>query len=214
MAYPKTVLRLALSKAKRAHFKSLRETKNSNDVPVLSSVDNSTSETTKKANKIIVPFVKTLETLRCPLKKSNCELVFTYKNKLKNKLCNNKPKINDTKSGVYYIPCDDCDKIYLGETGRDLKRRLKEHRRDIVYQKPESGVATHVRKQGHVFNFKNAKIIVPCNNKKKRHIIESAMIKKFSNMDRCVNLNYGFSPRSELLSKYIIDVVNLRNFVT
>ena len=122
--------------------------------------------------------------------------------------------MNGSKSGVYYIPCGDCNKMYLGETERDLKKRFKEHRKNIVSQKPESGVAAHVRKHDHLFNFKDAKIIVPCNNIKKRHIVESAMINKFTNMDRCVNLNYGFSPSSELLSKYIIDVVNLRNFVT
>ena len=56
---------------------------------------------TKQGYKIIVPYVKTIEALKYPLKKSNCKLVFTYRNKLKNKITKNKPKMNGSKSGVH-----------------------------------------------------------------------------------------------------------------
>ena len=50
-------------------------------------------------------------------------LVFTYNNKLTHNLCNNKPKNSPKNNGVYEIPCKECKKIYVGETGRDLKER-------------------------------------------------------------------------------------------
>ena len=51
-------LSLVLSKEKRVHSKSLRKINNSNNyVPVLSNVDNSTFETTKKVNRVVVSFV-------------------------------------------------------------------------------------------------------------------------------------------------------------
>ena len=28
----------------------------------------------------------------------------------------------------YEVPCVDCDSVYVGETGRSLKDRIKEHR--------------------------------------------------------------------------------------
>eukprot|EP00057_Strongylocentrotus_purpuratus_P003565 XP_003726908.1 PREDICTED: uncharacterized protein LOC100891345 [Strongylocentrotus purpuratus] len=34
---------------------------------------------------------------------------------------------NHKKAGVYKIPCE-CGKVYIGETGRNLETRLKEHR--------------------------------------------------------------------------------------
>ena len=36
-------------------------------------------------------------------------------------LCRNKPKNTQITSGVYEIPCKTCDKVYVGETGRDLR---------------------------------------------------------------------------------------------
>ena len=38
-----------------------------------------------------------------------------------------KSKNNFTETGIYKIPCKDCDKYYIGETGRSLGLRIKEH---------------------------------------------------------------------------------------
>lgn len=32
------------------------------------------------------------------------------------------------KGAVYEIPCKDCSKVYIGETGRSLTERVKEHK--------------------------------------------------------------------------------------
>ena len=219
LAYPKRVLNIALSKARKIHFRSsslpIKITNNpvvGSQLPVLNNNNVVSPIKTKRVNRIILPFSESIERFIRPLKQNNWELVFTYKNKLFNKLNKNSPKCSDTPNGVYYIPCKGCPKGYLGETGRELKQRIKEHKNDIVRQVPESGVATHVREQGHKFNFDKAEFIVPCSDKKKRHIIESALIKKLGK--RCVNLNNGFAPNNVVLSKYILDVINLRAFGT
>ena len=77
-------------------------------------------------------------------------LVFKYENKLSHNLVNNKPKVNH-ESGVYKIPCKSCEKSYIGETGRTLTKRIEEHKKDIEKQKPDSGVAEHVRDTDHFF---------------------------------------------------------------
>jgi hypothetical protein len=51
--------------------------------------------------------------------------------------------------GVYRIPCE-CSRVYIGQTGRFVDIRLKEHRRHIRLEHPDkSAVAEHSINQGH-----------------------------------------------------------------
>ena len=50
---------------------------------------------------------------------------------------------------VYRIPCE-CGKVYIGETGRSLHDRIKEHDRDIRLARTQiSAVSEHAHKTGH-----------------------------------------------------------------
>ena len=80
--------------------------------------------------------------------------------------------------------------MYIGETGRNFSKRVKEHKTDIKKNKPFSGIARHVNSTGHNFDFENCRVIYPCNDQSKRHIIESSVINHFAN--RACNLNNGF----------------------
>ena len=37
----------------------------------------------------------------------------------------------EKKGVVYIIPCQDCTKVYVGETGRTLKKRMSEHKQAV-----------------------------------------------------------------------------------
>ena len=85
----------------------------------------------------------------------NITLVPTNKFSVKNLIhSNTKDKIPvENKSGVYQIDCNDCDKIYIGQTKRNLKTRIKEHFRNIKYKHLEkSAVTTHHLINGHELN--------------------------------------------------------------
>jgi hypothetical protein len=63
--------------------------------------------------------------------------------------------------GVYSIPCS-CGKVYIGETGRSMKIRLKEHNVDIKWNRThKSSLAEHSLKTSHLVCLENAKIIAP-----------------------------------------------------
>ena len=141
----------------------------------------------------------------------NTNNAFKYNNKLGQNLTNNKPNVEKTK-GIYKIPCKDCEKFYVGETGRGLKTRMSEHKNDIVHQKPESGVAEHTRKNDHFFDFKNAKFFHYSENIHRRQIIESAVLNKFSKLNLTVNLDKGFAPHNDFLTKHINGLINLDDF--
>jgi hypothetical protein len=56
---------------------------------------------------------------------------------------------------MYRIPCE-CGKVYIGQTGRSIEARCKEHMRHIWLDQPEkSAVAEHSINTGHQIDFNN-----------------------------------------------------------
>jgi hypothetical protein len=56
-------------------------------------------------------------------------------------------------AGIYRIPCE-CGKVYVGQTGRTIEARLKEHKRHVRLNQPEkSAVAEHSITTSHRINF-------------------------------------------------------------
>ena len=94
---------------------------------------------------------------------------------LKSKLTELKDVRNtqDNAGVVYKIDCNDCNSSYIGETGRQLKQRVSEHKDDIVKKIHTSNVYHHVRDTSHSFDFNNVKILDKCNNVTSRKYIES-----------------------------------------
>jgi hypothetical protein len=61
--------------------------------------------------------------------------------------------------GVYRIPYE-CGRVYIGQTGRSVDIRLKEHQRHIPLEHPDkSAVAEHSIDQGHRIQFHNSSIL-------------------------------------------------------
>jgi len=55
---------------------------------------------------------------------------------IRNLLVHPKDKVNteETAECVYRIPCKNCQEVYIGETGRSLGVRMKEHRKEVDQQ--------------------------------------------------------------------------------
>ena len=53
------------------------------------------------------------------------------------------------KGVVYEVPCNDCDHVYIGKTGRTLEKRLKEHRSAVKKNDWRNGIAVHAWDTGH-----------------------------------------------------------------
>jgi len=60
----------------------------------------------------------------------------------------------DQTGVVYHIPCTDCSSVYVGETGRKLKVRLKEHK--SIAPSASSPVSAHT-KSGHTIDWAGVK---------------------------------------------------------
>ena len=88
--------------------------------------------------------------------------------KLKDKI----PKNKKTRI-VYQIDCKNCDKKYVGETGRDLNTRMSEHKRNVRNQEENSLIFQHIDRTNHEFNFDEVKILANEENVGTRRFLEA-----------------------------------------
>ena len=81
----------------------------------------------------VLPYVKGLsEQLRHCLQQRGVRTVLKSETTLRSQLVRPKDAVDPAKQDcvVYRIPCE-CGKVYIGETGRPMQDRVKEHDRDI-----------------------------------------------------------------------------------
>ena len=106
----------------------------------------------------------------------------------------------EKKSVVYQIPCGSCTKSYIGETGRGLVTRLKEHKRDLKNHADHSAFVIHAEKSHHLPNWDGAKILTSCKNKDIRKATEAAYI----TMNDTINIRVGSMKWAEPGAAYTV----------
>ena len=83
------------------------------------------------------------------------------------------------QGAVYKVNCIDCPQSYIGETGREVKIRLKEHKYDTTKEKENiSGLSKHIRDNKHNVDWDNVIILHKENDFRKRKFKEAVAIKK------------------------------------
>ena len=61
--------------------------------------------------------------------------------------------------GIYKMPCE-CGKVYIGQSGRSIQLRIKEHERHIrLFQPKKSAVAEHSFNNNHIIRLQDTKIL-------------------------------------------------------
>jgi len=143
----------------------------------------------KKENhgKVYLPFIKGVtDKIAKILRKNNIDTQFTTCGMIRQMMRSVKDNIDRQQlKGVYKIDCS-CGKSYIGETGRSLKIRLKEHAADIKNERSRtSALAEHSSKTKHHVCLEDAKVIAREDNYHKRKIREAIEIMKFpQNLNR------------------------------
>ena len=74
---------------------------------------------------------------------------------------------------VYHIKCDQCSDNYVGETGRSLDTRVKEHT-----ARSSSAIFEHCNTTGHTISHKNTKVLTSEEHNIKRKVREAIHIRK------------------------------------
>ena len=137
-------------------------------------------KTPKRSHPIGLPYVKDLsEHLQRIFKSYNVPSYHKPINTLKSILVNpkDKTKIENQCGIVYHIECQDCNNDYIGETGRNMGTRFKEH---TTRQGTISDVKDHIKATGHKISIENTKIIDKEDNWHRRKIREAIHIARRS----------------------------------
>ena len=87
--------------------------------------------------------------------------------------------LQDKAGVVYKIPCSSCPRVYIGQTGRTLGQRVKEHQRSVRDKKiATSALAEHLERTGHTIDWTSTEVLDNCTHTSKRCLVESWMIQK------------------------------------
>lgn len=133
-------------------------------------------------------------------KKLNINVAFKTNNTLSKHIKNNKSKTDkEQKSGVYKLNCENCECTYIGQTGRNFKKRIKEHFTSFITEKSDSNYANHLIESEHQFN-KNFEILHMEKKGYKLNLLESLEINKLK------NTNYLLNDQLELNSSPLLNI--------
>ena len=149
--------------------------------------------------KISLPYIKgTTDKISKILNKHNIKIAFTPPNTIRNMVDSAKDPINPRLQKEIYIIPRSCGKEYIGETGRYLNIRLKEHTADISRNRTEKfALVDHAFSSSHYIRMEDAKLISKEDHYLKRKIREAIEIEKRKNnlnQDEGLNINNTWKP--------------------
>jgi hypothetical protein len=128
-----------------------------------------------------LPYVQGVtDRIRKILEKRNIGTRFTTEKKISQILPTPKDKLPLFQSeGIYKVECL-CGKCYIGQTGRSIQCRLKEHSRAIKqYDKEKSALAEHKFEDGdHTFDLEKTVVLAKTSKYHQRLIREAIEIRK------------------------------------
>ena len=107
---------------------------------------------------------------------SNCNIRGVYRNtNTLKKYMNKRTPCDIPKPCIYSIPCNNCEKSYIGETN-DLERRKKQHIDSVRRGDINSALFQHMQNENHSININGTNVIANVVNTEKRKIIEAIII--------------------------------------
>ena len=98
------------------------------------------------------------------------QLTHTLESKL-SKLNDMRPD-SDKCSVIYKIKCNECNHVYIGETGKELYKRVSEHMLSVRRGDNLSAIYHHISETGHSMNWDHTEVLAQQNTAEKRRILE------------------------------------------
>ena len=112
--------------------------------------------------RIVLPFVEELKpVMKNFFNKFHTDIIYSTVNKFRRfiKLGKDKCKTGENTNVVYRVDCNDCDATYVGQTGRRLDIRIREHKKRCEKYDMNNALYTHISETNHSINFNKVKIL-------------------------------------------------------
>ena len=151
----------------------------------------------KNENYISFPYHPSLENIVYPFRLLGFNVSFSYPLTIGRTLIRNSPKHED--GAVYMIPCG-CNKIYIGQSGKPLEKRIAQHQYNVARDDPSSAINSHSRNCNIPIDWKNTKKIFSRPNFTERNIIETACI------SHTKDINFNTSPGIYKLDPIVLHI--------
>ncbi len=148
-------------------------------------------------NTVTIPYIRGItDRIQRTMKKHRINAAVKLHTKLRQLLAHPKDRIDmDKKCNIIYeIPCKTCHKTYIGETGRSFNTQKTEHKKECEKETTarltrsqkekaeqenlKSAISDHCKRNNHVMDWDNSKIIGAESNKFKRWIKEAIEIRR------------------------------------
>ena len=184
----------------------------------------------KSRGSVVVPYVEGVsERFSRILKGYNISTAMKPHSTLRNQLVHPKDKREPHNSTdvIYSIPCKNCNKTYIGETGRKFGARLDEHKIEVekvthnictrASRKAsqstvhKSAITDHVVDNNHVIDWEGAQIVGRECNKYKRWIKEAISIRKAGST---MNRDEGQYHLSHMFDDLLLEKKSIRRLET
>lgn len=144
--------------------------------------DTQEEDSTKKPPTVTLPYVRGLsETIKRLMEKMDVRVQLRPNRTLRQMLVKPKDPVPlDQRNGVVYrIPCKDCESTYVGQSGRSLACRMKEHQRAVRGGDTNaSAIAEHAWGKQHQIDWGAAEVLDTNPSWRPRCLLESWHIHK------------------------------------
>ena len=156
-------------------------------------------------NLLVLPFYSQFLNIPRLLKPLGINVVFRNST-LENILIKNSPR--QQVGCIYEIPCKHCNQKYVGQSGKELATRIKQHKYNVRTGNTASSLFHHMNNCNHTIDWNGAKEIMYCKDIIKRDLVESCIIKE--NCLDLMNTSPGLYKLDNLLVNNIVKQLPLR----
>ncbi|CAF1084038.1 unnamed protein product [Didymodactylos carnosus] len=76
---------------------------------------------------------------------------------------------------MYSIRCNDCEKVYIGQTGNEVTLRMEQHEKKIALQDVDAKPAVHATQNNHKLKLKEPTVMAYERHEIKRQLKETLL---------------------------------------